>query len=509
MASIIHSLAVSGSRLSDGTVNAGGRVFLTQPGSANVKVAGYADKDKTAALALNGGGYLLDAAGKAAIFIDQPCVVRIEDQSGVTVDSFSTESTTSAGLVEVVSPYFTGVDADTGQYSAGERTYLARVLASIGASHGGLDGKFKVNATATDRYIRDAINDICISVKSFGAAGNGTADDTLPIQNAINAVAALGGGTVFIPYGTYKVTSALTVNTAGISIVGQTREGSIIQNANTATMAIDATSFNATAFRISNLTISHSSASTTYAVRVNQSFSADRLVVGGHNLGLRGTNLIGSDLVVAGASGAGAAVMTITSGTLFGGSLTSSGAGDALSIGAGSGTVQLFGTTVTGGSAGYGINAGSGIYLYAYGVTGTGTTGAVKTDPATVVFFHYACRWQATVLDQRTGAPVAYSLSATNSVTPLPEQTDDVRVVGTTGGITITINGPVAMGFGRAWRLYCINSSGGAVTWSFNAIYKTTGAVNPATGNMIILVFAYDPVSSVWREISRSGTVPV
>jgi parallel beta-helix repeat protein len=41
----------------------------------------------------------------------------------------------------------------------------------------------------------------------FGAKGNGTADDTTAIQNTINTAFSAGGGIVFFPPGTYKVTS--------------------------------------------------------------------------------------------------------------------------------------------------------------------------------------------------------------------------------------------------------------------------------------------------------------
>jgi len=42
-------------------------------------------------------------------------------------------------------------------------------------------------------------------VTDFGAVGNGIADDTMPIQAAMNACASAGGGVVFFPPGTYAI----------------------------------------------------------------------------------------------------------------------------------------------------------------------------------------------------------------------------------------------------------------------------------------------------------------
>lgn len=59
-----------------------------------------------------------------------------------------------------------------------------------------------------------------ISVKSYGAVGDGVTDDTTAIQNAIDACVADGGGVVFFPYGTYYVSSELTVSASNVKLVG-------------------------------------------------------------------------------------------------------------------------------------------------------------------------------------------------------------------------------------------------------------------------------------------------
>lgn len=76
------------------------------------------------------------------------------------------------------------------------------------------------------------------NVKAYGAKGNGSADDTASIQEAIDACDNASGGTVYFPTGTYKVsgTNALVVANANgshggqhyVSLAGQSEVGSVI-----------------------------------------------------------------------------------------------------------------------------------------------------------------------------------------------------------------------------------------------------------------------------------------
>ena len=59
-----------------------------------------------------------------------------------------------------------------------------------------------------------------VSVKDFGATGDGATDDTTFIQNAINSVVTAGGGTVFFPKGTYLITAALTIGGNNVTLEG-------------------------------------------------------------------------------------------------------------------------------------------------------------------------------------------------------------------------------------------------------------------------------------------------
>ena len=72
-------------------------------------------------------------------------------------------------------------------------------------------------ATTVQAKLRESV-----SVKDFGAVGDGVTDDTVAIQAAIDSVFNTGGGTVYLPTGTYLVSSivknwigAVTVRIAG------------------------------------------------------------------------------------------------------------------------------------------------------------------------------------------------------------------------------------------------------------------------------------------------------
>jgi hypothetical protein len=75
-------------------------------------------------------------------------------------------------------------------------------IAQLGYLPAGLD--------AVTRTIQDKLRDT-VSVKDFGAVGDGVTDDTAAIQTAIDYVYDNGGGTVYFPSGTYITTKSLLV----------------------------------------------------------------------------------------------------------------------------------------------------------------------------------------------------------------------------------------------------------------------------------------------------------
>ena len=78
------------------------------------------------------------------------------------------------------------------------------------------DGEYKIVGTAPDG---DAIISN-ITVKDFGAKGDGKADDTQAFSDALSAAGAQGGGIVYVPSGKYRLTKPVSVPTL-VSLCGE------------------------------------------------------------------------------------------------------------------------------------------------------------------------------------------------------------------------------------------------------------------------------------------------
>jgi hypothetical protein len=147
-------------------------------------------------------------------------------------------------LAAATGPGLIGFDASE-TYAAG--TVGAR-LTDIAASGGSsLVGFIQAGTGAVAITMQDKAREI-VSVKDFGAVGDGVIDDTAAIQAAIDYVIALGGGAVYAPRGTYRITDVLIMDTGvyatGVSLYGDGRNTIIAQEG----VGLDAIHFSTTQF---------------------------------------------------------------------------------------------------------------------------------------------------------------------------------------------------------------------------------------------------------------------
>jgi hypothetical protein len=78
---------------------------------------------------------------------------------------------------------------------------------------------------ATARTVGSKLKDV-VSVKDFGAVGDGVADDTAAIQAAITSLGETKGGTVYFPAGTYLTTSNIEIKSKA-TLLGDGRQSLI------------------------------------------------------------------------------------------------------------------------------------------------------------------------------------------------------------------------------------------------------------------------------------------
>ncbi len=130
-----------------------------------------------------------------------------------TLNGYIVRSGTPARVYTALEDFSMTVKDKQGRvvFSVLDATSLSNLQNNLAASGGSaLVGFLQAGVDAQIRTVQSKLRDV-ISVKDFGAIGNGLADDTDAIIRAQNAVAAQGGGTVFFPAGEYKITSPITM----------------------------------------------------------------------------------------------------------------------------------------------------------------------------------------------------------------------------------------------------------------------------------------------------------
>jgi hypothetical protein len=149
----------------------------------------------------------LDVYGAAEVYVDELATVVVYNSDGTQVREFVAGSNASG--VEVTSPSFTGANYETALAGTSEPTHLGAVLDLWESTNGAPD--WLISYLGSNVSIAEAIaSSLYFNVKSaaYGAVGDGVADDTDAIQDAADA-AAVNGGVVFFPPGTYKITATI------------------------------------------------------------------------------------------------------------------------------------------------------------------------------------------------------------------------------------------------------------------------------------------------------------
>lgn len=104
--------------------------------------------------------------------------------------------------------------------TVGDEVVIRRYTTTPASSSDASNINFLQTGTgATTRTVQSVLRD-SISVKDFGATGNGTTDDTSYIQAAID-YAEINGGSVFFPRGTYLTSAELVIDKPGVELYGE------------------------------------------------------------------------------------------------------------------------------------------------------------------------------------------------------------------------------------------------------------------------------------------------
>lgn len=169
----------------------------------------------------------LDSNGGFVAYVAEMVDCIVKDSDGATVREFVAGANDAS--VEVQSQSFTGTNYETGASAAGQPVDLGTVLDLWKTSAGTTDFKVLISSVATTLQVAfsSAAAAMFINVKSssYGAVGDGVADDTAAIS-AASAAQAATGGIVYFPTGTYRTTA--TVFFSG-SVMGAGANKSIIQ----------------------------------------------------------------------------------------------------------------------------------------------------------------------------------------------------------------------------------------------------------------------------------------
>lgn len=221
----------------------------------------------------------LDSLGRLKAYVNEVVDVVCKNSAGATIITFT--DGVSASCVEYIGPSFTGTDYVGGATGINKPITLKAILDLWATSSGDTD--FEVGGQALDDALVGA-SSLLFNVKSYGAVGDGVADDKASITTAIAAAVAAGGGEVFLPGGTYRIASAITVS-AKVNLRGASPSASVISvdyasDASGAVRTTNASADTAGGNVLTQLTIKPAQSFTGPLVRLNRGCVLYQCVIG-------------------------------------------------------------------------------------------------------------------------------------------------------------------------------------------------------------------------------------
>lgn len=164
-----------------------------------------------------GKPYAFKNVGAGTVTVARNGTDTIDSATGISLGAGSSTYLLSDGISKWYSIGGTSGGGGGGgdMFGANNLTDVADAVVSLGnLSFRALGGPSPVGRNA-----RAKIEELGISVKDFGAVGNGVADDTTAFQNAINYINGLGGGNVYVPLGRFMFTGTIELK-ANVNLIG-------------------------------------------------------------------------------------------------------------------------------------------------------------------------------------------------------------------------------------------------------------------------------------------------
>jgi hypothetical protein len=162
-------------------------------------------------IALTGGGDgALDSLDGSLLKNGDGALVIIPGTNLSYIYTLDEDSAAAESSPSVISP-----DSNAGN----KRWVLVQLSTSLVPGSSATNLNFVQAGTgATTRTVQSKERDV-VSVKDFGATGDGSTDDQAAIQLALDYVESIGGTLIF-PYGIYRIVSGITINTGNVHLKG-------------------------------------------------------------------------------------------------------------------------------------------------------------------------------------------------------------------------------------------------------------------------------------------------